>query len=54
MAILLVLGLINLAEMALDTAAIASERLAPAGRRVACGIGVVAVAAGAVLTIASL
>jgi predicted metal-binding membrane protein len=54
MAILLVLGLMNLAVMALVTAAIASERLAPAGRRVACGIGVVAVAAGAVLTIASL
>jgi predicted metal-binding membrane protein len=54
MAILLVLGMMNLAVMALVTAAIAIERLAPGGRRVAYGIGVIAVAAGAALALASL
>jgi hypothetical protein len=38
----------------LVTAAIAIERLAPGGRRVAYGIGVIAVAAGAALALASL
>ena len=45
-AILLVAGVMDLRAMAVVTAAIAVERLAPAGERVARGIGGVAIAAG--------
>jgi predicted metal-binding membrane protein len=45
-AILLVLGVMNLGVMAVVTAAITVERLAPAGERVARGIGAVVVGAG--------
>jgi predicted metal-binding membrane protein len=45
-AILLVIGVMDLRAMAFVTAAITAERLAPAGERVARVIGVVAVAAG--------
>jgi predicted metal-binding membrane protein len=45
-AILLVIGVMDLRAMALVTAAITVERLAPAGERVARVIGVVVVAAG--------
>ena len=48
-AILLVLGVMDLTVMALVTAAITAERLAPAGARVAGAIGVVAIAAGVLL-----
>jgi len=46
MAILLVAGVMDLETMAALTAAITLERLVPAGRRVARGIGVVIVGAG--------
>jgi len=46
MAILLVLGVMDLRAMALVTAAITVERLAPAGERVARALGAVAVGAG--------
>jgi predicted metal-binding membrane protein len=46
MAILLVLGVMDLRAMAVVTAAITVERLAPAGERVAQAIGVVIVGAG--------
>jgi predicted metal-binding membrane protein len=46
MAILLCLGLMDLRAMAVVTAAITAERLAPAGEHVARAIGVVVVAAG--------
>ena len=46
MAILLVIGVMDLRAMAVVTAAITVERLAPAGERVARAIGVVAVGAG--------
>jgi predicted metal-binding membrane protein len=46
MAILLVIGVMDLRAMAVVAAAIAVERLAPAGERVARAIGAVAVAAG--------
>lgn len=46
MAILLVLGVMDLLVMAVVTAAITAERLAPSGERVARAIGVVVVAAG--------
>jgi predicted metal-binding membrane protein len=46
MAILLVLGVMDLRVMAVVTAAITVERLAPAGERVARAIGVVAAGAG--------
>lgn len=49
MAILLGLGVMDLRVMALVTAAIAAERLAPAGVRVAQGIGVIGVGAGLLL-----
>ena len=49
MAILLVVGLMNLRVMAALTAVIALERLAPADARVARGIGAVVVAAGLLL-----
>jgi predicted metal-binding membrane protein len=46
MAILLVIGAMDLRAMAVVTAAITLERFAPAGQRVARGIGTLAVAAG--------
>jgi predicted metal-binding membrane protein len=49
MVILLVLGLMDLRAMAVVTAAITIERLAPAGERVARAIGAVVVGAGLVL-----
>ena len=45
-AILLVIGVMDLRVMAVVTAAITAERLAPAGERVARAIGVVVVGAG--------
>lgn len=45
-AILLVVGVMDLRAMAVVMAAITIERLAPAGQRVAQAIGAVAVAAG--------
>jgi len=49
MAILLVIGVMDLRAMAVVTAAITVERLAPAGERVARAIGTVFVAAGSFL-----
>jgi predicted metal-binding membrane protein len=49
MAILLVVGVMNLGAMALVAAAITAERLASAGLRVARVVGVVVMAAGVVL-----
>jgi len=46
MAILLVIGVMDIGAMAVVTTAITVERLAPAGKLVARAIGVVAVAAG--------
>ena len=46
MAMLLVIGVMDLRAMAVVTAAITIERLAPAGARVAHAIGVVAIGAG--------
>jgi predicted metal-binding membrane protein len=46
MAILLVIGMMDLFAMAIVTAAITAERLAPAGQRVARATGAVAVVAG--------
>ena len=48
-AILLVMGVMDLRVMAVVTAAITAERLAPAGERVARGIGVIVVCAGVLL-----
>jgi predicted metal-binding membrane protein len=48
-AILLVIGVMDLRAMAVVTAAITLERLAPAGERVARALGGVAVAAGLLL-----
>jgi predicted metal-binding membrane protein len=48
-AVLLVLGIMDLAAMALVTAAITLERLAPAGERVARAVGGVVVGMGLVL-----
>ncbi|HEX4583293.1 MAG TPA: DUF2182 domain-containing protein [Burkholderiaceae bacterium] len=48
-AILLVVGVMDLRAMAVVTAAITAERLAPAGERVARGIGAVVVGAGLLL-----
>jgi predicted metal-binding membrane protein len=48
-AILLVIGVMDLSAMALVTAAITVERLAPAGERVARATGAVAVGAGSLL-----
>jgi predicted metal-binding membrane protein len=45
-AILLVIGVMDLRAMAVVTAAITVERLAPAGERIARAIGAVAVGAG--------
>jgi predicted metal-binding membrane protein len=49
MVLLLVLGIMNLWVMAVVTAAIAVERLAPTGERVARAMGVVVVATGMLL-----
>ena len=49
MAILLVIGVMDLRAMAIVTAAITAERLAPGGERVARAIGAVVVGAGLVL-----
>jgi predicted metal-binding membrane protein len=49
MAILLVVGIMDLRAMVAVAAALTAERLAPAGERVARGIGVVAVGAGLLL-----
>jgi predicted metal-binding membrane protein len=49
MAILLVVGIMDVRAMVLVGAAITAERLAPAGERVARGIGVVVVGVGVVL-----
>jgi predicted metal-binding membrane protein len=51
MAILLVIGVMDLRAMAVVTAAITVERLAPAGERVARAIGVVVVATGLLLIV---
>jgi predicted metal-binding membrane protein len=48
MAILLVVGVMDLATMAVVAAALTLERVAPAGERLARGIGVVTIAAGLV------
>jgi predicted metal-binding membrane protein len=48
-AILLVIGVMDLRAMAVVTAAITAERLAPAGERVAQAIGAVAIVAGLLL-----
>jgi predicted metal-binding membrane protein len=48
-AILLVIGIMDLRAMAVVTAAITLERLAPSGERVAQAIGAVAIAAGSFL-----
>jgi predicted metal-binding membrane protein len=48
-AILLVIGVMDLRAMAVVTAAITSERLAPAGERVARAIGAIVIGAGAFL-----
>jgi len=49
MAILLVIGVMDLRAMVVVTAAITVERLAPAGERVARGIGAAGVGAGVLL-----
>jgi predicted metal-binding membrane protein len=49
-ATLLVMGVMDLRAMAIVTAAIAAERLAPAGERVARAVGFVSVGAGLLLT----
>jgi predicted metal-binding membrane protein len=49
MAILLVIGVMNLGAMVAVTAAITVERFAPAGERVARAIGAVVVGAGLIL-----
>jgi predicted metal-binding membrane protein len=54
MAILLVIGVMDLRAMAVVAACITVERLAPAGERVARLIGAVVVAAGLFLTVSSL
>jgi predicted metal-binding membrane protein len=51
MAILLVVGVMDLRAMAVVTAAISGERLAPAGERVARAIGTVVVGAGLFLIV---
>jgi predicted metal-binding membrane protein len=50
MAILLAVGVMDLRAMAVVTAAIAAERLAPAGERVAHATGAISVAVGLLLT----
>lgn len=51
MAILLVIGVMDLGAMAVVAAAITAERLAPAGERVARAIGAIVIAAGLFLII---
>lgn len=51
MAILLVIGLMDLGAMAVVMAAVTAERLAPAGERIARVSGVVAVVAGSALVV---
>jgi predicted metal-binding membrane protein len=51
MLILLLVGVMDLAAMTAVTAAIALERVAPAGQRVARAVGFVAVAAGVLLIV---
>ena len=51
MAIPLIIGVMDLRAMAVATAAITVERLAPAGHRVARAVGVVTVGAGLVLVV---
>jgi predicted metal-binding membrane protein len=51
MLILLVLGVMDLGVMVIVAAAITIERLAPAGERVARGVGIVTIAAGLLLCI---
>jgi predicted metal-binding membrane protein len=51
MAILLVAGVMDLRAMAVVTAAITAERIAPAGERVARAVGVVAVGVGLFLIV---
>ena len=53
MAILLVVGVMDLRAMAIVTAAISAERLSPTGARVARAIGAVVVAAGVVVVLAA-
>jgi predicted metal-binding membrane protein len=48
-AVLLALGVMDLGIMAVVTAAISLERLAPAGRQIARGIGAIVIAVGLVL-----
>jgi predicted metal-binding membrane protein len=48
-AILLVVGVMDLRAMAVVTAAITAERLAPAGERVAWAVGAVSLLAGVYL-----
>jgi predicted metal-binding membrane protein len=50
MAILLVIGVMDLRAMGVVTAAITAERLAPAGERVARAVGAVSIGAGLLLT----
>ena len=54
MAILLVVGVMDLGAMAAVTAAITLERLAPAADRVARSIGVVVIGVGVFLLVAAL
>jgi predicted metal-binding membrane protein len=49
-AVLLVIGVMDLRAMAVVTAAITVERLAPAGERVARAIGIIVIGAGLFLT----
>jgi len=51
MAVLLVIGVMDLRAMAVVTAAITVERLAPAGERVARAVGIVVVGAGVLLIV---
>jgi predicted metal-binding membrane protein len=51
MAILLVAGIMDLRAMAVATAVLTAERLAPAGERVARAAGVVAIVVGTFLLV---
>ena len=51
MAILLVIGIMDLRAMAVVAAAMTIERLAPGGNRAAQGIGIVVIVAGAFLIV---
>ena len=50
-AILLVMGVMNLSAMAVITAAITAERLAPAGERIAHAVGALSIGAGLLLIV---